>query len=142
MTLYLSACLFPNEKVPPRILQLKLPRAICVDLPLIDYCNGEPTSQTEGTSLALYDFCWIFLCLTSNLVSILMLETITGANAGFNEIPLLTQRCSESSPTFAYSFLLEEIWLRGLRQDCLLCRDGPCSVTTSRQNRHDDGKTS
>ena len=27
-------------------------------------------------------------------------------------------------------------------QGCLLCRDGPCSVTTSRQNRHDDGTTS
>ena len=29
-----------------------------------------------------------------------------------------------------------------LDQGCLLCRDGPCSVTTSRQNRHDDGTTS
>ena len=27
-------------------------------------------------------------------------------------------------------------------QGCLLCRDGSCSVTTSRQNRHDDGTTS
>ena len=24
-----------------------------------------------------------------------------------------------------------------IAQGCLLCRDGPCSVTTSRQNRHD-----
>ena len=28
------------------------------------------------------------------------------------------------------------------KQGCLLCRDGPCSVTTSRQNWHDDGTTS
>ena len=27
-------------------------------------------------------------------------------------------------------------------QGCLLCRDGPCSVTTSQHNRHDDGTTS
>ena len=27
-------------------------------------------------------------------------------------------------------------------QGCLFCCDGPCSVTTSRQNWHDDGMTS
>ena len=31
---------------------------------------------------------------------------------------------------------------QGHQQGCLLCRDGHCSVTTSRQNRHDDGTTS
>ena len=31
---------------------------------------------------------------------------------------------------------------QGRGQGCLMCRDGPCSVTTSRQNRHDDGTTS
>ena len=40
------------------------------------------------------------------------------------------------------SLIRSAICSSGPIQGCLLCRDGPCSVTTSRQNRHDDGTTS
>ena len=48
-----------------------------------------------------------------------------------NSLPEITALKGLSLPCAPYMPVLH------VEQGCLLCRDGPCFVTTSRQNRHD-----
>ena len=62
----------------------------------------------------------------------------------FKSIPLLIDLASRGiygTCTIRINHIGIPSLLKNTRQGCLLCRDGPCSVTTSRQNRHDDGTT-